>query len=223
MFAVGEDGMPATSEAAAAQFCISIEEPSLTLKGVVDGMLASDDCHTDSAVRRRYAEKVFAVLRLVAKGLRHLHALELVHGSVDAMNCAKYGSRWKLRNVLGIKKVCQSVDFDQTNSDPELRGSDSTEILQTADVLAFGKLSFEILVGEPLHSVVDRHQLLGDWDRAKLTIQHRLVQACVVPSGADLILSCLHPIQFLRPTMSDVLRNSFWKGLRRQVESNLLL
>jgi serine/threonine protein kinase len=214
IFAVGEKGTPATTEAAAVQFCISIEEPSLSLQGVVDGMLASEDCQTDPTVRQRYAEKVFAVLRLVAKGLRHLHALALVHGSVDAMNCAKYGNRWKLRNVLGIKRIGQSVDFD-VGSD----GSSSSEMLPAADVWAFGKLSFEILVGEPLYSVVDRQKQLDDWDRAKQTFQEILLQVRVIPSGADLILSCLNPVPSLRPTMSDVLRNAFWKSCKREVES----
>jgi hypothetical protein len=224
IFAVGEDGTPATSAVAAAQFCISIEEPSLTLQSVVDGMIASEDCQTVPAVRHRYAEKVFAVLRLVAKGLRHLHALNLVHFSVDAMNCGKYGSRWKLRNAIGIKERGESVDFDRCQYAPELvglNGSALSDIQPPADVWAFGKLSFEILVGEPLFGVGDRNlrQLLAEWDSLKVSVHARLVQSCVTTAGSDLIISCLHPNPSARPTISDVLRDAFWQGLKRQSES----
>jgi hypothetical protein len=218
IFAVGEDGMPATSEVSAKQFCISIEEPSLTLLDVMNGMLASEDCQMVAAVRKRYAEKVFAVLRLAAKALRHLHSLSLVHGSVSALNCAKYGSRWKLRNVLGI---------EQGGVDSSLKSKVSGTTYNTeihpdpmADVWDFGMLAFEILVGERLF--FDKETLqdeLGDWNRHRRIAHERLVQASVSPSGAALILTCLHPDRTSRPTMADLLRDAFWKEFKRPNDS----
>jgi Protein tyrosine and serine/threonine kinase len=219
IFAVGEDGMPALSDIAAKQFCLSIEEPSLTLLDVMNGMLASDDCQTVTTVRKRYAEKVFAVLRLVAKALRHLHSLSLVHGSVCAANCAKYGSRWKLRNVLGIER-------SQVESSTKSVGSetnDNTELMPgpAADVWDFGMLAFEILVGERLFFDDEMPRIdIVDWERRKGIARERLVEASVSPSGAALILSCLHPNRTSRPTMADLLRKAFWKEFKRQNDAN---
>lgn len=221
MFAVGEDGMPTTTAMTAKQFCISVEQPSLTLQGVVNGMLSSDDCQSMPAVRQRYAEKVFAVLRIVAKGLRHLHSLDLVHGSVNSTTCAKYQNRWKLCNVLRIKAPGQIAE-PASPIPPELQGSNQVEsstVQPSHDIWAFGCLAFEVLVGEPLFGDDDhlRRQLLGDWDRVgKQSSYEKLVQACVPSAGAELILSCLSPDPRIRPSMSDVLLHNFWRDFKRQ-------
>lgn len=212
--------MPAMSNIAAKQFCVSIEEPTLTLLDVMNGMLASDDCQKVASVRKRYAEKVFAVLRLAAKALRHLHSLSLVHGSVCAANCAKYDSRWKLRNVLGIER--SGVDSESSTKSIGSETNDHTELAPdpTTDIWDFGMLAFEVLVGERLFFDDEtRRNEVVDRERHRSIAYERLEAASVSPSGAALILSCLHPNRASRPTMADVLRSSFWKEFKRQNDS----
>lgn len=182
----------------------------------MNGMLASDDCQMVTAIRKRYAEKVFAVLRLVAKALRHLHSVGLVHGSVGAVSCAKYGSRWKLRNILGIER--SGVASSAKSIGSETTGNAESMPDPTSDVWDFGMLAFEILVGERL-SGDEMHLNDVDWDRRKTIAQQRLADASVSASGAELILSCLHPHRTSRPTMADLLRHSFWKEFKRQNDS----
>lgn len=203
MFAVGEDGMTTHSAASAKQFCISIEQASLTLEGVLEGLLGNDECRSMPAVRKRYAEKVFAVLRIVAKALRHLHSLGLVHGSVTLRNCAKFEDRWKLGNVL---QICEEVDHS---------------IGPPADIWAFGMLAYEVLVGETLFTNDgDVSRLELDWNRhLKQQANQTLVQSCLPMSWADMIVSCLDPDVERRPTMTEVLALPLWKDAGRRQRS----
>lgn len=190
VFAVGANGLE-TSEVAK-QHCIAIEQPNLTLVGVVEGMLNNRDCQTDPEVRKRYVDKVFSVLRVIAKALRHLHSLGIVHGSVSSKNCGKYANRWKVGALLSM---CMAGEAHHSG----VRAHPSI------DVLDFGKLSYEVSVGETLK--------VG---RGTEEIARKLRRAGVSELGVELVLACLHPVSERRPTMIDVLKHPMWKELRRQ-------
>lgn len=236
IFGVGEDGMPASD--GAKQHCISIEQPNLTLNGVVEGMLKNEDCQTLPAVRKRYGEKVFAVLRVVAKSLRYLHSIGIVHGGVCTSSCGKYESKWKVSRVLGSCRAGDLVDERSLTicSPPESVDGDygsfkeSFKAHPSLDTWAFGKLSFEVLVGEPLfpprssNSTDDdvagkRNETLTHislWNDYNLQeVRRRLAKAFVSEAGIDLILECLSPQPERRPTMAEVLSCPFWNEIRR--------
>lgn len=227
-FAVGQDGMPASG--GAVQHCLSIEQPNLTLEGVVGGMLKNEDCQTEPDVRRRYADKVFSVLRVIAKALRHLHELGVVHGGLSQRVCGKYHDKWKVGGLLGARRFGE--EFSSTRvpacwppeaaTDEGAEGSDFYFLAHpSADTWAFGKLAFEVLVGESLalcagHGASDE----VDWESLDIDSVHdKLLNASVSETGADLVLHCLalHPDE--RPTMAEALKHPIWKELKRQYAS----
>ena len=237
-YSVGVDG---TSDEGPKQFCISIERPQLTLGGVVTGMLGNEDCQTNEEVRRRYATKVFSVLRIVCKAIGSLHAAGLVHGNISLTHIGKYEARWKVAEVLGLQRIGDTFDADRfsPSSPPESllprHESDTahevlfrTDLETTAaiDIWALGKLAFEALVGEPL-VMFDETTEFDDDHRALMDIMHwnefnldevadKLRRCAVLETGVHLILSCLSPLPASRPSIEDVLEAPVWKELRRQ-------
>jgi len=231
VFGVGEDGMPTTI--GAKQYCVSIEQPNLTLHGVVDGMLRNEDCQTVPAIRRRYAEKVFAVLRVVAKALRYLHGIGIVHGGICTNSCSKYDNKWKISNIIGIRRVGGTFDehrlaISAPPESVEVAGvslKEDYEAHPSIDTWAYGKLAFEVLVGEPLFPSVDTDDLhqkndvlqrIFLWNDYNLEeVSQKLIRACVSEAGRALILDCLSAQPERRPTMSELLARPFWNEIRR--------
>lgn len=240
LFTVGENG--ALADRGQKQFCISIERPHLTLGNVVIGMRTNEDCQTDQDVRRRYALKVFSVLRIVCKALLSLHNDGLVHGNLSLTHIGKYdGKCWKLAEVLGLQRIGETFDPDRfsPSSPPESvvpqRHSDAahqvmfrTDLTTTSaiDVWAFGKLAFEALVGEPL-VMFDETAEFDDDHRALMDIMHwngfnldeltnKLRKWSITEAGVSLILSCLAPSPDDRPAIQEILEHPLWKEVRRQ-------
>jgi serine/threonine protein kinase len=124
----------------------------------------------------KYLTKICAVLRVVAKALRHLHSQELVHGSLSLNTIGKYSgnvngstttsTHWKLASVVGAPLIGQSMPLHKMgeHSPPEAviitqlnAKSASRACFQpnlaahpSIDVWAFGKVMFEALTGETL-------------------------------------------------------------------------
>ncbi|GKY96491.1 hypothetical protein MPSEU_000608500 [Mayamaea pseudoterrestris] len=235
IFAVHNGGMPA-EEIVTYQHCISIEQPDLTLAGVLEGMLQSNECQTDFQVRRRYADKIFSVLRIVAKALAHLHEMKIVHGSVKLENCGKFRECWKLTSMLGAQKIHsivnpwrlfqsappEAVAFHASNAF-ELR----TDLLAdpSQDVWGFGKMAYDVLVGDPLiffgeedtANMQSALHALHHWDDDSIDkVCQQLARVGVSGEGIDLITHCLAADPERRPPMEAVLQHPCWKALRRQ-------
>jgi len=241
VFGVGEDGKPTAM--GAKQHSIAIEQPNLTLEEVILGMVQNEDCQNVPAIRRRYAEKVFAVLRVVAKALRHLHGVGLVHGGLSTKSCGKYGNQWKVSDVLGIRRSGDSFGIERTSMSPPpeslevdkgRRGwaqqafmKESLEARPSIDAWAFGTLAFEVLVGAPLFPALDIYNVEDEecreamnhiylWNDHNLQeVRERLALCFVSEAGINLILECLSPQPEMRPTMSEILSRPFWNEIRR--------
>ena len=150
---------------------MAIELPSLTLDRVVGGMLKSEDFKRSPDMRNRYFSKVCMVLRLIAKCMRYLHGIGVVHGDICLENCGKFDDRWKLLSSLGIQpngkrfdstRMCESSPpeaLEMLRDVVETRGQEASSrhvtfkghvAAPSVDVWAFGKLMYEALTGEPL-------------------------------------------------------------------------
>jgi serine/threonine protein kinase len=165
-----QDGQ--SSDATPHQYCVAVELPSLTLDRVVVSMLENQDYKRNPDMRNRYFSKVCMVLRLIAKSIRHLHEVGVVHGDVCLGNCGKFDDKWKLMSSLGTQPIGKRFDSARMgeSSPPEavemLRNVVETRGQETAsrraafkgdivaapavDMWAFGKLIYEVLTGEPL-------------------------------------------------------------------------
>lgn len=237
MFAVGEDGMLATDDGAR-QYCVSVEQPDLTLAGVVEGMLNNEECQRVPEVRQRYADKIFAVLRLVAKALRYLHERGIVHGDLQLSTCCKFANKWKLSGVLKMQKVGERLSNRQWMSpslppeclEPRNQSSQSFEEIvrpeaearPSMDSWAFGKLAYEVLVGEQLFdfqpdNIQQNHEVwtrVLHWnDRNVFEVRAKLQSSGVSSAARDLIAQCLAPCPDDRPVIAEIL-----KQLRRLKE-----
>lgn len=261
-FTVGGDYWSPSSVGDSIQkYFVAIECFDLTLVEVVRGLRENELCQTDPDIRARYVAKVFTVLRVVAKSLQYLHSIGLVHCNVTLANCAKYDNIWKLAHLLGSQAIGHAIQLSAfptstcRNAPPESfvrrvnPGSNRVKgvvavrddmIVSTAiDSWAFGKLAFEVLVGQslfchdglsideeddddenrlPRHS--DNSSLLYDeisaWNDYE-DVRRRLLSAHVLPSGVDLIVQCLSLRYQDRPSMDVIMKHPVWKDLRRNL------
>jgi serine/threonine protein kinase len=235
-FAVGGDGLQTIENAQ--QYCLSIEQPSLSLAGVLTGMLKNEDCQKDLKIRMRYTVKVFLVLRLVAKSLRYIHSIGIVHGNVHPETCCKFGNEWKLASTIGMQR---SGDFlnptrfshaappEAIESVHRLAGKSALirrDVVAdpSMDVWGFGKLAFDVLVGESLIALKGRAieddgvalMTVLNWDDFNLEdVRQRLGRVGIFESGTDLILHCLSTDPRDRPSMDDILDHPVWKDVGR--------
>lgn len=238
----------ASDSGAPQQFCVAIELPSLTLDRVVDGMFNSDEFHRNPDMRTRYFSKVCMVLRQVAKSLRHLHTVGVVHGDVCLENCGKFDDTWKLMSTLGMQPMGKRFDGarmsessppetvellrnvietrgQETSSRATFKGDIVAEV--SIDVWAFGKLTFEVLTGEPLIQFDPEKEPRQD-NRALLTLEQwneddlrdciDIMKDCGVSTlGIDLVSHCLLPDPSERPvSMDEILDHKFWKDMKRK-------
>jgi serine/threonine protein kinase len=215
------------------RFFISVERPSLTLTSIVRGMLRNHGCQTDSAVRRRYSEKVFSVLRMIALSLKWLHSQGFVHGSLNLESCGKFGANWKLMNLLGLQKIGETLDINRFSmtAPPEAvqissrSGSEQRYVFRdnlvshpSLDLWAFGVVAFEVLVGQPVirldaNNDFDQNswKCLHQWsDSNLLEIRLQLEQVGVSEAGIRLIIQCLSPSADARLSIDNVLQHSAW-------------
>lgn len=226
------------------RFFISVERPELTLSGVVRGMLGNQDCQNDAKVRQRYSAKVFSVLRLVAKSLQRLHAQGFIHGDLCLESCGKYDDKWKLSDLLGAQKIGETFDIARLSSSapPEsvepLRSSGTDhQAAFRADLVtrpsfdswAFGKVAYEVLVGDALieydvtKSVKEDHDslvyLLHWSDFNVQDARQQLERVGISEDGISMVTQCLSPDEVARLSMDEVLQHPVWSELRRQSQA----
>ena len=249
----GGQGLEQETDIAAHQFCISIELPSLTLDRVADGMLKNEGYRRDPELRKQYAGKIFAVLRLIAKAIRHLHSSGVVHGNLCMGQCGKFDDSWKVMGRLHFQRIGEKFDcrrwgqsyppeaiVEKTEQDTQLCDSDDAPVKfdpdlvahPSIDIWAFGKLAYEVLVGEPLFendSTVKPNEdfvaMLGvmEWDQENnlKQVYHDLLDTGVTESASDLIASCLFPLPQDRPaSMEEILDHPAWKEMRRSKDQD---
>ena len=103
-FGVHEQGGQ-SSEVTPQQYCVVIELPSLILDRIVVSMLETEDYKHNPDMWDWYFSKVCMVLRLIAKSIRYLHEVRVVHGDVCLGNCGKFDNKWKLMSSLGMQPI----------------------------------------------------------------------------------------------------------------------
>lgn len=224
------------------QFCISVEQPGLTLDRVVAGMLKNGACKERSQLRQKYVVKMFSVLQIIAKAVHRLHVFGVVHGNITPEICGKFDERWKLLGTLDFQKVGDRFDTGSFGSSvpPEAlepqhsgMGLDRQAAFRTnvvvdpsMDIWAFGKLAYDVLVGEPLIHFDTRKDIRQDhqallkilhWSTLDLVeVKGRLRRAGVPDSGVDLITRCLSHDPDSRPSsMNEILHSGVWDNLHR--------
>ena len=238
-FVVGE--RDSYESAGCQQYCVAVERPSLTLDRVVAGMLKNEACRGNSELRQRYNAKIFSVLRLIAQALHRLHSFGIVHGNVSAEKCGKFDDTWKLLGTLKLQKVGEK--FDSANFGmsvpPEAVEPKSTSVAlvdrqaafrtnvdvdPSTDIWGFGKLAYDVLVGQPLIEFDTRKELGQDhrallkilnWSTLDLVeVRRSLRKVGVSDQGVDLIAKCLSHDADSRPSsMNEILRSDLWQDL----------
>lgn len=208
--------------------CISADKPTASLADVIYGV----------SHRRKIKDfrKSRYILRGIAKALDALHGQNVIHGSVHSRNVGKFGKRWKLTGLPG--SVVTGEPFDAcrlgSHSPPEAfvvarckaNRERSISVLapslvaeRTVDVWAFGKLMYEVLVGELLfgdftekdRSMHVPKSILTWNDEGLDKISRRLSSDGIAATGVDLVSSCLSLHRSARPqTMSYILDHPFW-------------
>jgi len=231
-----------------AQYCLSVEQPGLTLDGVVSGMMKNSAYQQDTDLRKKYSAKVAAVLRLVAKSLRHLHSMNVIHGAVELQQCGKFNTGWKLMGRLDVQEVGSGYQYMGGSMVPpeavceetagDIIDADAIPICISQKVLAdpsidiwgFGKLAYEVLVGKDLvefkdarHPADDVVALLDimEWNEDNIRVAFEdLLDIGIPESGAELIASCLMPTPEARPSsMDEILSSPFWKEMKKHRRS----
>lgn len=227
------------------QYYLSIECPQLTLDRVVDGMTKKTGYQYDTELRKKYAAKMCAVLRLIAKAIKHLHTSGVIHGNLCMETCGKFDHTWKLLDIMQAQRAEEPMDpkrykrsfppevlqldehedavYDSDNAAVSFRSSMATPSI---DIWAFGKLAYETLVGKPLvdfdpskesiNDVVSVLELL-EWDQSNMKVVFTdLLECGATDSCAELITSCLFPRPEDRPlSMDAILQDRFWKDMRQ--------
>lgn len=223
------------------QFCAAVEQPGLTLDRVVAGMLKNDACRENTDLRRKYVFKIFSVLRIVAQALQRLHSFGVIHGNMLPEACGKFEERWKLLGSLQFQRLGDKFDsnvfgesvppegLEPQNSGITIDRQASFRTNITADpsidVWGFGKLAYDVLVGEPLIQYDTSKELHQDhrsllkvlhWSTLDLVeVRRRLREVGVPDSAVYLITKCLSPDPASRPSMTEVLRSGPWEETHR--------
>lgn len=202
----------------------------------------------DTALRKKYAAKMCAVLRLIAKAIKHLHTSGVIHGNVCMENCGKFEQTWKLLDVMEAQRTGEPIRPARHHRSfpPEVLGLDDHEgavydsditpvsfqmapATPSIDIWAFGKLAYETLVGKPLvefdSSKEPRDDMVSlleilEWDQSNMkAVFSDLLESGVTDSCAELITSCLFPRPEDRPVSMDaILQDPFWKDMRQYRE-----
>merc|ERR1712194_711978 len=158
----------------------------------------------------------------------------------DSRHIGKFGDRWKITGLpgsvvaggrfgisrLGLHSPPEAYVFAHSTRSDELGRALLAPLLTaepTVDIWAFGKLLYEVLVGESLFRVFsdgsDRRihasqDILLAWndDHHLRKVCNKLLNGQIGVTGVDLISRCLCSMKSTRFTsMSDILRHPFWK------------
>ena len=177
-----------------------------------------------------------SILRGIAKSLSKLHGQGIIHGSLDIQNVGKFGKCWKLMDLPGSVAVNELFTACRVglHSPPEAFITARCKINHerniasiaptlaadpTVDVWAFGKLMYEVLVGESLFKIfsvegsyLKSSMCIHAWNGYHLKkISRKLISEGINSSGVNLISICLCPLLSERcKSMSDVLHHPFW-------------
>ncbi|KAL7470976.1 hypothetical protein ACHAXS_011265 [Conticribra weissflogii] len=220
------------------KYCVSIEKAKMTLAQVVGGMPRNHEYRNNTDLLARYYGKVKSVMRQVCKALSHLHENGIVHGCVDSLHVGKFLETWKITGIIGSVAIGENLRLDRLGlhsppeafirPSPRVTGSIENEdtplrmMLRaepTVDVWAFGKLLYEVIVGESLFSIFLDHvdettsaKFVSRWSTDCLDIiSNELLEAGIGSSGVELIVSCLAPTKEDRPATNwVVLQHPFW-------------
>merc|ERR1712150_85349 len=226
-------------------FCVSIQRPEMKLQKITQFIPKKDDI-----VRfKQYFFEVCIVLRQIAKAIHHLHKLDIIHGDIGTHTCGKFnGKHWKLTNMIGCKfsGECLTQSKMSTSSPPEFVDFDfktlSTDVAcfksnfvasKSVDIWAFGKLMYDVIVGEPFIPFSSKLQprndhnalgILGTWDddESLTSVAYKLQSAFAFDNGCGITKSCIDLIcNCLRTDPADrhkdmecVLKHEFWKNVR---------
>ena len=215
------------------QFCISIDQPELTLSDIISNMDRSK--YLDDHERlTRYIYKLRKVFKMIGDGINYLHSQGVIHGHINANTCGKFDDGWKLLDLIGSDTIGSYLKTDRINqsSPPEAvigEGKNTSNFKLSErimanislDIWAFGKLMYEVLVGKQLiqidsHKMVETDDLflgkLKNWNEDDLSnVVTEIETAGVGTLAADLISHCLCPFPEHRPKdMSDVLTHPYW-------------
>jgi ankyrin repeat protein len=207
---------------------ISAKKTSTSLANVIEGM---------SHERRiKHFRTSRSILRGIAKSLSKLHRQGIIHGSLAIQNVGKFGKCWKLMDIPGSVAVNELFTACRLglHSPPEAFITARCKInherniasiapnlaaVPTVDVWAFGKLMYEVLVGESLFKIfsvegsyLKSSMCIHAWNSYHLKkISRKLISEGINSSAVNLISSCLCPLLSERcKSMSDILDHPFW-------------
>lgn len=208
-----------TPEDIQVKHCVSMATPSMTLARVVAGMPKDHEYRKDANSLGRYCGKVKHVLLQTAKALSHLHESAIVHGSVDSYHIGKFKDGWKLTGLLdSVAQQCKLPSrLVGLHCPPEAYSNDSSTASPAHDVWSFGKLMYEVFVGESLFAPFQEegreHITIISWnERHQSVIADELFGARVGSTGIDLITRCLYAtVEDRLGSMTFVLQHPFWK------------
>jgi len=162
---------------------------------------------------------------------------KIIHGHVDSHHIGKFRERWKVIGLPGSAVGGEQFETSRLglHSPPEAyvsahsKHSDGLSIASLApslkaepavDIWAFGKLMYEILVGESLFGdfserddLVHASKCILTWNDGHLReVSNKLFEERIGSTGVDLISCCLRPTKSARTrSMSDILQHPFWR------------
>jgi hypothetical protein len=229
------------SSSAPKQFCIAVEQPSLLLSRIVDKFTNNAEYRAEREMFNKYLSKVGLVLRIIAKTIKELHARGIVHGNIGMRTCGKFGDQWKLMESMGCRMNNEEFQSSHLNENSPPEAVDFREDKQhnvavfrsslpahySVDLWAFGKLAFEVLVGEPLvpfdstqnvHDDSEALAAISSWNETNLRqVIRKLEDTGMSSLGADMITHCLCANPIDRPeSMDEVLNHPFWRDTKRK-------
>jgi len=219
------------------QYCVAAHKSNLSLASVVAGMTNYHGYRSDFTILGRYFGKSRSIMRQIAKALCKLHAKNIIHGQVDSTHMGKFGERWKITGLpgsvvrgeqfvtsrLGLHSPPEAYVLAHSKHSDELNLASLAPSLKaepTVDIWAFGKLMYEVLVGESLFMVfserddcIHASKYILKWNEAHLRkVSTKLSEERIGLMGVDLILRCLCPIKSARiRSMLDILQHPFWR------------
>jgi serine/threonine protein kinase len=149
--------------------CAEGEERILVYEHMENGTLR--DHLTNNEASPSWITRVLVLLG-AARGIRHLHRKEIIHGNLTSSNIlldrsftprvSGFGAA--VRRAPGA--VSQAVDVVQTEGYQDPEYPDSGHVRPETDVYSFGVVMLEVLTGKP--PVVDTNTMLVPWAQSSI-------------------------------------------------------